>query len=315
MATAFISYSHRDEVFRGELEAHLAPLQRRGLLDRWHDRKMIAGDPLDDTISAHLESADLILMLVSADFVASEYCYAKEMARALEKHETGSARAISIICRPCDFEGLPFARFVLLPTDAKPVSTWQDRDAAWVDVVKGIRNALGAGARQTAPSSTAPVPFVAVQQSDPGRSPLPLRTTDLQMDQFATKSMRDLSAYFNKELDMLEIRDPAWKGMFRVIDADRFTAQVYLHEREVAACTVFRGGMGPRTIHYSQGVITTANSWNEAVSVESDADGLYLKPMGMAMHFRGQRPNRMEPFDAARYLFELLMDQARSRVR
>src|SRR5260221_3923998 len=142
MATAFISYSHRDEVFRQELETHLAPLRRQGLLSVWHDRRITPGDHLDDAISENLESADLILMLISADFVASEYCYAREMTRALERNQARAARAISIICRPCDFQGLPFARFLLLPTDGKPVSSWPDRDAAWVDVVRGIRRAL-----------------------------------------------------------------------------------------------------------------------------------------------------------------------------
>ncbi len=312
MATAFISYSHRDELYRQELETHLAPLRRQGLLSVWHDRRITPGDHLDDAISENLESADLILMLISADFVASDYCYAREMTRALERHEAKAVRAISIICRPCDFHELPFARFVLLPTDAKAVSSWADRDAAWLDVVRGIRRALGViTVTQKPQAHTALEADVCPAE----RPRLPRRTTDLQMDSFSTNAMRDVGRFFQKELDMLEMRDPAWKGEFRQIDANRFTCQVYLDEKEVASCTIFRGGMGPRTIHYSQGVISTANSWNEALTVEADEGGPYLKPMGMAMHFRGQRPNRMEPFDAGQFLFEMLMDQARSRAR
>jgi hypothetical protein len=315
MATAFISYSHRDEPFRQELETHLAPLRRQGLLSVWHDRRITPGDHLDDAISENLESADLILMLISADFVASDYCYAREMTRALERHEAKAARAISIICRPCDFHGLPFARFMLLPTDAKAVSSWADRDAAWVDVVRGIRRALEAITATQKPQAHTPLE-ADVRPAPAAEGPrLPRRTTDLQMDTFSTNAMRDVGRFFQKELDMLEMRDPAWKGEFRQIDANRFTCQIYLDEKEVASCTIFRGGMGPRTIHYSQGVISTANSWNEALTVESDEGGPYLKPLGMAIHFRGQRPNRLEPFDAARFLFEMLMDQARSRVR
>jgi hypothetical protein len=316
MATAFISYSHRDEAFRQELETHLAPLRWQGLLSVWHDRRITPGDHLDDVISENLESADLILILISADFVASEYCYAREMTRALERHQARAARAISIICRACDFQGLSFVRFLLLPTDAKPVSSWPDRDAAWVDVVRGIRRAL-----ETAPSAQAPQARinseadVRPQVSAADRPRLSRRTTDLQMDSFSTNAMRDVERFCQKELDILEKRDPAWKGEFRRVDANRFTCQVYLDEKEVASCTIFRGGMGPRTIHYSRGVIPTANSWNEALAVEADEGGPYLKPMGMAMHFRGQRPNRMEPFDAAQFLFEMLMDQARSRIR
>jgi hypothetical protein len=315
VATAFISYSHRDEPFRHELETHLSPLRRQGLLSVWHDRRITPGDHVDDTISGHLDGADLILMLISADFVASEYCYAKEMARALERHQAKQARAISIVCRPCDFHGLPFEKFVLLPTDAKPVSTWSDRDAAWVDVVRGIRRALETG---IAPNQTQASPNVVVEaRREPiaeGR-PLPRRTTDLQMDSFSRNAMRDIGRYFEKELDMLDKRDPAWKGEFRHIDATRFTGQVYLDEKEVGSCTVFQGGMGPRTIHYSHGAVVTTTSWNEALTVEADEGGPYLKPMGMPMSFRGQRASRMEPFDAAEYLFEMLMDQARSRIK
>jgi hypothetical protein len=315
MATAFISYSHRDEAFRQELETHLAPLRRQGLLSVWHDRRIPAGDLLDETISENLENADLLLMLISADFVASEYCYAREMTRALERHKAKAARAISIICRPCDFHGLPFAKFVLLPTDAKPVSSWTDRDAAWVDVVRGIRRTLETAHRVQVARKARPNVEAVQPEPAPDRLRLPRRTTDFQMDDFSRNAMRDTGMYFQKELDMLEVRDPAWKGEFRQVDADRFTGQVYFDEKEVASCTIFRGGMGPRTIHYSQGVISTANSWNEALTVEADEGGPYLKPMGMAIHFRGQRPNRMEPFDAAQFLFEMLMDQARSRIR
>jgi hypothetical protein len=198
MATAFISYSHRDEAFRQELEIHLAPLRRQNLLSIWHDRRITAGDALDGAISENLESADLILMLISADFVASEYCYAREMTRALERHDAKAARAISIICRPCDFNGLPFANFVLLPTDAKAVSSWTDRDAAWVDVVRGIRRALETATgtqKLQAPmnSGTDVRPRAAAE-----RPRLPRHTTDLQKDSFSRNAMRDVGRFFQK---------------------------------------------------------------------------------------------------------------------
>lgn len=194
-------------------------------------------------------------MLISADFVASDYCYTREMTRALERHEAKAARAISIACRPCDFHGLPFARFVLLPTDAKAVSSWVDRDAAWVDVVRGIRRALDATTATQKPQAHTALEADVRPALAAERPPLPRRTTDLQMDNFSRNAMRDVGTFFQKELDMLQMRDPAWKGEFRQIDANRFTGQVYLDEPEVGACTVFQGGMGPRTIHYSQGTV------------------------------------------------------------
>ncbi len=135
MAQVFLSYTHRDEGLKDELLAHLAPLRRQGLITVWHDRRLAPGDHLDGSITSELEDADIILMLISADFVNSEYCYSREMERALDRHKAGKARAISIICRSCHYRGLPLAEFVLLPTDAKAVTLWHDRDAAWVDVV------------------------------------------------------------------------------------------------------------------------------------------------------------------------------------
>lgn len=87
MAVVFFSYTHRDESMRNELEVHLTMLKRQGLIEAWHDRRIVAGNDFDRSISAHLESADIILLLVSPHFLASDYCYDREMTRAMERHE------------------------------------------------------------------------------------------------------------------------------------------------------------------------------------------------------------------------------------
>jgi len=307
MTTAFISYTHRDETFRQELETHLAPFKRQGLISVWHDRRLTPGDAFDEVISDNMKNADLILLLISSDFIASDYCYSKEMTLALERHRAGQARAISIVCRPCHFDELPFAKCVLLPTDAKPVSTWNDRDAAWVDVVAGIRKALSAPPATSAGRQTNPI--------SPARAPLPRVVSDLDRDRFFQNCQRDIPLYFRKELDMLEMRDPNWKGVFQEIDATRFKANVYVAGREVAACKVFPAGVGmPRTICYSENVDTGGSSWNESLRVEADENGPFLKPAGMPMSFSSSISRRMEPFDAAAYLVELMMHQARRRI-
>lgn len=135
----FYSYSHVDETLRQQLETHLALLRRRGAIREWHDRKIPPGSPIDPAIADVLESADIILLLISSDFLASDYCYDKEMARALERHRAGEAVVIPIILRPVDFEDSPFAGLLALPTDAKPITTWPNRDEAWLNVAKGIR--------------------------------------------------------------------------------------------------------------------------------------------------------------------------------
>ena len=87
MVSLFFSYSHRDEEFRDELEIHLAMLKREGSISAWHDRRIDAGAKLHDDISEHLETANIILLLVSPSFLASDYCYEREMTRALERQK------------------------------------------------------------------------------------------------------------------------------------------------------------------------------------------------------------------------------------
>ena len=88
----FFSYSHKDEALRDQLEVHLAMLKRQGVISTWHDRRLVAGDDVDTGIAKELNQADIILLLASPDFLASDYCYGVEVARALERHAAGQAR-------------------------------------------------------------------------------------------------------------------------------------------------------------------------------------------------------------------------------
>lgn len=138
----FISYSHRDDDLRQELDIHLANLKRQKKIAAWHDRAIEAGEEWEAQIKRNLESAQIILLLISPLFMASDYCYDIEMQRAIERHNAGTARVIPIILRPCDWRGSPFSKLQILPKDAKPVTQWSDRDAAFLNVVEGLRQAL-----------------------------------------------------------------------------------------------------------------------------------------------------------------------------
>jgi hypothetical protein len=138
----FYSYAHKDEPLRDELETHLSNLKRQGLIASWHDRDIPAGSEWAGDIDENLEKADVILLLVSANFIASNYCFEKEMKRALERHEAKQAVVIPIILKPCDWTGVPFGKLQGLPKDAKAVTTWPNQDEAWTDVAKGIRRAV-----------------------------------------------------------------------------------------------------------------------------------------------------------------------------
>src|SRR6266487_546589 len=138
----FYSYAHEDEAFRNELEKHLSLLRRQGLITAWHDRHILPGADWAQAIDQHLERVSVILLLISADFLASDYCYGLEMRRALERHQANEARVIPILLRPVEWKGAPFAYLQALPTDAKPISTWRNRDAAFTDIAAGIRRVI-----------------------------------------------------------------------------------------------------------------------------------------------------------------------------
>ncbi len=138
----FYSYSHKDEELRNQLENHLAMLRRDGIIKGWHDRRISAGQEWDGKIDEHLNSAQVILLLVSADFLASNYCYDIEVKLAMERHDSGDACVIPIILRPCDWQKASFGKVHALPKDANPVTLWADRDEAFLDVAKGIRNTV-----------------------------------------------------------------------------------------------------------------------------------------------------------------------------
>ncbi len=137
--SVFYSYSHKDESIRDELENHLSLLRRQGAISVWHDRKITPGNEWAEAIDSNITRADIILLLVSSDFIASEYCYGKEMNIALERHLRSSARVIPVILRSVDWHPAPFGKLQALPTDGKPVSTWEDKDEALTDITRGIR--------------------------------------------------------------------------------------------------------------------------------------------------------------------------------
>lgn len=142
MIRAFISYSHRDEKYHSRLINHLAILTRIEILKIWSDYKIVSGEEWDKEISSKLSEAQVILLLVSADFNASNFCYLREMAEALERHEKNEAKVIPIIIRPCHWTHAPYAKLKALPKDGKPVSKWINRDEAFTNIVEGLIEAI-----------------------------------------------------------------------------------------------------------------------------------------------------------------------------
>ncbi len=140
----FYSYSHQDEAYRNKLEICLSTLKREQVIAEWHDRKIIPGQQWVVQIDQHLETADIILLLISPDFIASKYCYENEMNRALERQRLGLAKVVTVIVRPTDWQHLPFAKLQVLPKNGKPVTTWVNEDEAYLDIALGIRETIEA---------------------------------------------------------------------------------------------------------------------------------------------------------------------------
>lgn len=140
--SVFVSYAHADEKLRKKLGKHLSVLERQGLIATWHDRMISAGTEWAGTIDARLEQSRIVLLLISADFIDSKYCYDIEMKRALERHEKREALVIPVILRPVVLKGSAFAKLQALPKDARALTEWPSVDAACVDVVEGLREAI-----------------------------------------------------------------------------------------------------------------------------------------------------------------------------
>src|SRR5260221_2642823 len=138
----FYSYADRDEPLRKKLEKHLSILRRQNIINEWHHRRIIAGESRVDTISAHLSAASVILLLISPDFLASDYCYGIEMQYALQQHNEGRACVIPILLRPVDWREAPFAHLQCVPHNAKPVTSWSNRDEAFLEISQSIRAAI-----------------------------------------------------------------------------------------------------------------------------------------------------------------------------
>ena len=135
----FISYSHEDDAWRARLDSHLALLKRQKVYDVWHDRRIGAGQEWAGRIDDALERADVVLLLVSSDFLDSEYCYDKELQRALARHEEGKARVVPVILRECEWQASDFCHLQAWPQDGRPITSFPNADEAMKEVASTLR--------------------------------------------------------------------------------------------------------------------------------------------------------------------------------
>lgn len=138
----FISYSHKDEEIKDELLKHLSPMRRLGKIADWHDRNIEAGEKWEDSILKSLNSADIILLIISIDFINSDYCYVKEMDAAIDREAEKKAIIIPVIARSCMWKGTKFGGYQALPTNGKAIQTWNTIDEPLSIVAEGVQLAV-----------------------------------------------------------------------------------------------------------------------------------------------------------------------------
>lgn len=302
MATLFYSYSHKDETYRDLLETHLTMLRRQGIITSWHDRRLKAGDEIDAGIDAAMREAKVILLLVSPDFLASEYCYGVEVAHAMERHRASTARVIPIILRPCEWQEAPFGGLLAAPKDGLPVSKFTDRDDAFLNIAQMIRAAVS----EKTPKQPAPVQKAAAVISGPRSNNLKTKKTFTEQDRdlFQEEGYEFMSQFFMNSLKALEDTTPGVMTRFKPIDATRFTAVIYKDGKSVAKCQI-RVGSGWGGISYSNDPNSQSNSMNENLRVEVEDGELFFKPMGVG--FFGPTKQALSASEAAEYYWSILI--------
>lgn len=287
MLDVFISYSHKDDEYRERLEVHLALLKRQGIIRVWHDRRIGAGKDIHREISENLEAAAAVVLLISPDFLASDYCYDRELARAMERHREGSARVIPVILRVCDWHGAPFGDLKSVPRDGQPITKFADRDEGFHEVAKAIRDVvaeLGAALSAVKPADLPKAAFPKPRPTPlarPGGMRVKKTFNDLDRDRFIEDTFESIADHFKESLATLKAVNPGVETNFRRIDANHFWAKVYVEGKEKARCRIWFGGrrsaMGG--ILYSTSDLGD-NSYNESLSVTDDGYSLLLKPVG-----------------------------------
>jgi TIR domain len=309
MAKLFFSYSHKDENLRDRLETHLAALKREGTIETWHDRRILAGDELADVIDDNINDADVVLLLVSPDFIASDYCYQIEMQRAMERHAAGEARVIPVVLKPCDWRSTPFGKLLVAPKDGRPVVSWPDQDEAFLDVVNKIRQSIPKTGGSTAAVSK-PTERVSAVPAPPRSSNLRLKKTfsEMDRDRFLDDAFDYMARFFEGSLQELKERNPGIDVTFRRLDAIRFTAIAYRDGKALSRCKIMLGAGFGRGITYSNNDQADDGSMNESLSVETDDQAQYLKALGMPM--RPPAGGAKLSFEgAAEYYWSLFIDR------
>jgi len=302
---AFISCSHKDSWALDRLHTHLAVLRREGQIETWFDRNILAGGELDREIAEQLEACDVFLLLVSPDFLASGYCYEREMMRALERHDAGEARVVPIIVEPCDWRASPLHKLKALPHDAKPVVEWTNQNNAFLNVVTELRRLVPQDEQGQAPTAQS-----ARVRTDSPRYRVKRDFDEIDRGDFRTEAFAAIRSYFESATSEINQID-GLRARFASLGPNSFgctlvnrgmhhgTAHITVHARS--------GRIGLGDIFYSFSENAPPNTANGSFNIEADDYDLFLKTGTFGF---GGSDERVSPEQAAERLWTEFLDHA-----
>ena len=305
----FISYSHSDEAAVLRLRTHLATLRNEGTITEWYDRKILPGEDIDIMISRHLESSDLFLLLISPDFLASDYCTKKEMKRALERHESGHAKVVPIIVEPCDWKNTTLASLKALPKDGKPVRQWRNEDEAYLDIVQELRRMPEADPLPRGVPLGGEKSQATAFQSEARCYRVKEIFDEIDRSSFRDEAFTFMSNFFRRRIDEINTVE-GLKGRFFSSSNTSFSVTVinYKLGKNAAHITVHASrnitSIGDISFSFTEnGPSNTANGW---FTIKDDGLELYLS-VGMALN---QQIDKLTIGQVTEYLWDCFAEQA-----
>lgn len=306
---AFISYSHHDKAALERLHVHLKNLIRDGHIETWYDRDILAGSELDAEIEREMEAADLFLLMVSPDFIASDYCVEREMKRALERHAGGNARVVPIIVEECDWKAMDMLRQLkAVPADGKAISEWANPNTAYLNVVQELRRITEAENAPKATAKTAPEPVA--ERTAMARYRAKREFDEIDRGDFRDAAFATIKDYFRRATDEIDSID-GLRGRFANRDATSFGATVVNGGQRTGTahitvhCRSSHVALGD--IYYSFKENAGDNTANGGFNVSADD---YEQFLTQTMNMFGNADERLTPQQAAEVLWNEFIGNA-----
>jgi hypothetical protein len=300
----FVSYSHADGQLLGRFQKHLAQLQREGSIAGWYDRDIRAGTRFDDEIERELAQADIFVACVSPDYIASNYCYERELTTALEREQRGELAIVPVVLEPSDWLSTPLAKFKALPEDGKPVAEFTNPNVAFLQVVNELRRAVAQN----------PIETKAAAAAAPGAAPAPRSRYRVRREfdalakrDFAEAAFQEIYKFFEASVAELSAL-PDLEGRLSAISEDHFSCTILNRgiSRGYETLHVRRGGSwGAIDILY--GDTNSRNTSNGGFGVEADEYQLFLTATLFSHRSGGKE--RLTPKEAAQMLWDDLISK------